>query len=139
MSKLDELLNEQLGLVTAIKELLAEEFVVLKERRAFSLPEIEKRKQSLLETITANDKTISEQPDRDRLKNDLKQAKEHIVDILKECHRQNAVNGKLIQMSMVANRRLGQVLSQIKDRNSMTYTSEGSTTTSSSSGLNIEC
>ena len=136
---LPDLLNRQKEILKQINDLLKEEFGVLKECQAFSLPGIDQKKQVLLNELTANDKTIGQLPNRDELKTTYKKAREEIQDLLKECHRQNAVNGKLIVMCMAANRRLGTTLSKIKDRNSMTYDDHGATHSISSSGMDIQC
>lgn len=136
---LPELLARQKEVLKQINALLLEEFGALKERQAFSLPAIDKKKQVLLNELTANDKTIGSLPNKDELKTIYLKDREEIQDLLKECHRQNSVNGKLIVMSMAANRRLGMTLSKIKDRNSMTYDDRGSTHSISSSGMDIQC
>ncbi len=136
---LSELLNRQKEVLQQINNLLREEFGALKERQAFSLPAINQKKQVLLKELSTNDQTIGKLPNRDELKTTYKKEREEIQELLKECHRQNAVNGKLIVMCMAANRRLGTTLSKIKDRNSMTYDDKGSTHSISSSGMDIQC
>lgn len=139
MVAIEELLEQQSVLLDQINSVLKEEFAVLKERQAFSLPEIENKKTSIINKIRALDKTIGEHPDCQLLKTTLKPKKDDILNKLKECQKQNSVNGKLIQMSMAANRRLGATLSQLKDRSSMTYDDKGATHSYASSGIKIEC
>ena len=40
---------------------------------------------------------------------------------------QNDINGRLLELSIVSNRRLATFLSQLRDRNSLTYDAKGNT------------
>ncbi|MBQ8706837.1 MAG: flagellar protein FlgN [Succinivibrionaceae bacterium] len=138
-ASLSAFLERQKQILDELNKLLKDEFAVLKNRQAFSLPKINQRKQALLSELTANDRAIGQLPDRDDLKTVYKTQMEEIQKQLQICQKQNAVNGRLIQLSITSNRRLGMTLSKLKDRNSMTYDDKGATHSSASSGMNIEC
>ncbi|MFM7967731.1 flagellar export chaperone FlgN [Aeromonas sp. A-5] len=46
---------------------------------------------------------------------------------LDACQAQNDINGRLLELSIVSNRRLATFLSQLRDRNSLTYDAKGNT------------
>jgi flagella synthesis protein FlgN len=139
MPTLQELLNVQNQQLDEINSLLNEEFLILKNKKAMALPEIEQKKAAVIDKIQKLDKVISEHPDCQLLKTTFKEQKDQILEKLKNCHRQNAVNGKLIQLCMASNRRLGSTLSKLKDRSSVTYDDKGSTHSISSGGIEISC
>lgn len=138
MTLLPELLAQQNLLLDSLLTLLEEEFNFLKQRQAFELPEIASQKQLLLEQIQQQDQQISQHPDRESLKGELSTIKETILEKLRHCQERNEVNGKLIEMNLTANRRLGNVLTQLRDKNSMTYDHKGSTRASGGSNLNLK-
>ena len=46
---------------------------------------------------------------------------------LDACQEQNDLNGRLLELSIVSNRRLASFLSKLRDRNSLTYDAKGNT------------
>ena len=138
MTLLPELLEHQNLLLDSLLTLLEEEFNFLKQRQVSELPEIAHQKQQLLEQLQQQDQQISQHPDRDALKDELSPLKEALVEKLRHCQDKNEVNGKLIELNLAANRRLGSVLTQLRDRNSMTYDSKGSARASGGSNLNLK-
>ena len=138
MTLLPELLEHQNLLLDSLLTLLEEEFNFLKQRQVSELPEIAHQKQLLLEQLQQQDQQISQHPDRDALKDELSPLKELLVEKLRHCQEKNEVNGKLIELNLAANRRLGSVLTQLRDRNSMTYDNKGSTRASGGSNLNLK-
>ena len=138
MTLLPELLEHQNLLLDSLLTLLEEEFNFLKQRQVSELPEIAHNKQQLLEQIQQQDQQISQHPNRDALKDELSPLKELLVEKLRHCQEKNEVNGKLIELNLAANRRLGSVLTQLRDRNSMTYDNKGSTRASGGSNLNLK-
>ena len=139
MPTLEELLNIQNQQLDEINTLLNEEFMILKNKKALALPEIETKKTAVIDKIQKLDRTIAAHPDCNLLKTKYKDQKDQILKKLKNCHRQNAVNGKLIQLCMASNRRLGSTLSKLKDHNSVTYDDKGTTHSISSGGIEISC
>ena len=138
MTLLPELLERQNLLLDSLLTLLEEEFNLLKQRQVSELPEIANQKQQLLEQLQQQDHQISQHPDRDALKDELSPLKEMLVEKLRDCQEKNEVNGKLIELNLAANRRLGSVLTQLRDRNSMTYDSKGSARAFGGSNLNLK-
>jgi flagella synthesis protein FlgN len=133
------LLERQKLILTKLDKLLKDEFAALKNRQAFSLPQISQQKQKLLNELNANDAAIGKLPESGELKTTFRSHMEEIQKQLQNCQRQNSVNGRLIQLSIASNRRLGMTLSKLKDRNSLTYDDKGSTHSSSSTGMDIQC
>lgn len=133
------LLERQKLILTKLDKLLKDEFAALKNRQAFSLPQISQQKQKLLNELNANDAAIGKLPESGELKTTFRCHMEEIQKQLQNCQRQNSVNGRLIQLSIASNRRLGMTLSKLKDRNSLTYDDKGSTHSSSSTGMDIQC
>ena len=133
------LLERQKLILTKLDKLLKDEFAALKNRQAFSLPPISQQKQKLLNELNANDAAIGKLPESGELKTTFRSHMEEIQKQLQNCQRQNSVNGRLIQLSIASNRRLGMTLSKLKDRNSLTYDDKGSTHSSSSTGMDIQC
>lgn len=138
MTGLNELLLQQDKLLDDMMLLLEEEFVLLKQRQALSLPDIASKKQLLLEQLQRNDASISQHPDQPQLNGPLSAQKEHLVEKLRQCQERNEVNGKLLELSLASNRRLSGVLSQIRDRNSMTYDSKGTAHAAGNMNLNLK-
>lgn len=126
MTELTELLQHQDSLLDNLLTLLEEEFTLLKQRQALSLPDLASKKQQLLEQLQHNDQTIGQHPDQEQLRGLLAEQKTQLVEKLRHCQERNEVNGKLLAMSLASNRRLAGVLNQIRDRNSMTYDNKGS-------------
>ena len=138
MTGLNELLLQQDKLLVDMMLLLEEEFVLLKQRQALSLPDIASKKQLLLEQLQRNDASISQHPDQPQLNGPLSAQKEHLVEKLRQCQERNEVNGKLLELSLASNRRLAGVLTQIRDRNSMTYDSKGTAHAAGNMNLNLK-
>ena len=135
MMSLTELLQSQDVLLDDLLTLLQQEKELLQQRQALALPDLAKNKQQLLEQLQYQDHCIAEHPERERLTSDLQTAREALIHKLQQCQERNEVNGKLIEMSLTANRRLGTVLTQVRDRNSLTYDQRG--TPRAAGGLNL--
>lgn len=127
MMDLPSLLRAQDEHLSRMQAVLAEEFDLLKQHQALALPALAERKQQLLAAIEALDKELAEQPDlRQRLAafpSEL-QALQRKLDA---CQEQNDLNGRLLELSIVSNRRLASFLTKLRDRNSLTYDAKGNT------------
>ncbi|MCS3455444.1 flagella synthesis protein FlgN [Aeromonas sp. BIGb0405] len=127
MMSLAALLQQQHDQLTQMQGLLSEEFELLKQRRALELPTLAERKQQLLGAIEALDTSLAQQPDlQDRLAHQP-DIMARIADALVACQQQNDTNGRLLELSIVSNRRLAGFLNQLRDRNSLTYDAKGNT------------
>ncbi|MFG0834974.1 flagella synthesis protein FlgN [Aeromonas bivalvium] len=127
MMDLAELLQRQHDQLAQMQALLTEEFALLTQRRALELPPLAQRKQQLLGAIEALDDTLTQQPDLPAQLASQPDLMARITDSLAACQQQNDINGRLLELSMVANRRLAGFLSQLRDRNSLTYDAKGNT------------
>ncbi|MGE6107333.1 flagella synthesis protein FlgN [Aeromonas sobria] len=127
MMDLAELLQRQHDQLAQMQALLTEEFALLTQRRALELPPLAQRKQQLLGAIEALDETLVQQPDLPAQLASQPDLMARISDSLAACQQQNDINGRLLELSMVANRRLAGFLSQLRDRNSLTYDAKGNT------------
>ncbi|MFM4704385.1 flagella synthesis protein FlgN [Aeromonas bivalvium] len=127
MMDLAELLQRQHDQLAQMQALLTEEFALLTQRRALELPPLAQRKQQLLGAIEALDETLVQQPDLPAQLASQPDLMARITDSLAACQQQNDINGRLLELSMVANRRLAGFLSQLRDRNSLTYDAKGNT------------
>lgn len=138
MMSLTELLQSQDALLDNLLALLQQEKELLQQRQALALPDLAKSKQQLLEQLQYQDHCIAEHSERERLTGDLQPSREALMHKLQQCQERNEVNGKLIEMSLTANRRLGTALTQVRDRNSLTYDQRGTPRAAGGLNLNIK-
>lgn len=116
--------DEQLSRMQAV---LAEEFDLLKQHQALALPALAERKQQLLAAIEALDKELAEQPDLRQRLAAFPSELQALQNKLDACQEQNDLNGRLLELSIVSNRRLASFLTKLRDRNSLTYDAKGNT------------
>ena len=138
MTALAELLRHQDSLLDQMMALLDEEFALLKQRQALSLPDISSKKQQLILQLQQNDEQIGLHPDHQLLQSQFAEFKEQLVNKLHQCQERNEVNGKLLELSLASNRRLAGVLTQIRDRSSMTYDNKGNPHSVGGINLNLK-
>lgn len=127
MMDLSSLLHTQDDYLTQMQGILEEEFRLLEQHQALALPALTERKQQLLTAIETLDKTLAEMPE---LALQLAAYPDEMVQLrekLDACQTQNDINGRLLELSIVSNRRLATFLSQLRDRNSLTYDAKGNT------------
>lgn len=122
-----ELLHAQDDNLSQMQGLLAEEFDLLKAHRALALPALADRKQQLLVAIETLDKTLAGQPDLQQRLGAFPDQLQVLQAKLEACQEQNNLNGRLLELSIVSNRRLASFLSKLKDSNSLTYDAKGNT------------
>ncbi len=120
-----DILKEQVQLLNQLDEVLDQECILLKQRKALELPPLSKIKTDILLKLQTNDTSLKNHPERDLLKTDLLKAKNMILDKLAEVKRKNDVNGRLIELNMAASRRLSASLVQMRDTSTMTYDERG--------------
>ena len=127
MMDLPSLLRAQDDNLSQMQGLLAEEFDLLKAHRALALPALADRKQQLLVAIETLDKTLAGQPDLQQRLGAFPDQLQALQAKLEACQEQNNLNGRLLELSIVSNRRLASFLSKLKDSNSLTYDAKGNT------------
>ena len=57
---------------------------------------------------------------------------------LQSCQERNEVNGKLIELNLLSNRKLAAELCQLRDKNKLTYDNRGNTQPGKNGSLNIK-
>ncbi|MGL5812511.1 MAG: flagella synthesis protein FlgN [Aeromonas sp.] len=127
MMDLPSLLRTQDDNLSQMQGVLAEEFDLLKQHRALALPALAERKQQLLTAIEALDKTLAEQPDLRQQLSAFPAQLQALQSKLDACQEQNDLNGRLLELSIISNRRLASFLSKLRDSSSLTYDAKGNT------------
>ena len=112
MMDLPSLLHAQDDNLSQMQGLLAEEFDLLKAHRALALPALAERKQQLLEAIETLDKTLAELPDLQQQLGAFPTQLQALQAKLEACQEQNNLNGRLLELSIISNRRLASFLSK---------------------------
>lgn len=136
---LSEYLNEQDQLLENVTKVLSREYQAIKNRRIADLENIAEEKSSLMLQLQANDQRLKLHPETARLKTDYLSRVMAVKAKLSQCKMMNETNGKLIALSMAANRRLSSVLMVARDRLSrnMTYNDKGATVATGPLRVNI--
>ena len=127
MMDLPSLLHTQDEYLSRMQGLLEEEFNLLKQHQALALPELAERKQKLLADIEVLDQTRARRPGLQQQLSAFPEQMNALREKLDACQEQNDLNGRLLELSIVSNRRLASFLSQLRDRNSLTYDAKGNT------------
>ena len=127
MMDLPSLLRAQDDNLSQMQGLLAEEFDLLKAHRALALPALADRKQQLLVAIEMLDKTLADLPDLQQQLGAFPTQLQSLQAKLEACQEQNNLNGRLLELSIVSNRRLASFLSKLRDSSSLTYDAKGNT------------
>ena len=124
----------------ALQLLLEEEKLCLKEKSFGELNTLLFNKQKLLQNIGNSDKIISTEENLAIINSDdaLSDLKNDIELRLRECKKNNEINGKLIEVSMKSNKHLMQLLTQTKGKNTVTYDQKGVLNRASLLGRNIQ-
>lgn len=139
MKTLDDYLDEQDAILDAVIKILNREYQVIKERRLDELETIAEEKSSFMLKLQSNDQRLKLHPDSAMLKTVHLERVNHIKEKLAQCKMMNETNGKLISLSIAANRRLTSVLMSARDRMSrnMTYNDKGNTVATGPLRVNI--
>lgn len=136
---LTEYLNEQDVLLENVSKVLSREYQAIKNRRIAELESIAEEKSSLMLKLQANDQRLKLHPESARLKTEYLDRVKAVKAKLSKCKMMNETNGKLIALSMAANRRLSSVLMVARDRLSrnMTYNDKGNTVATGPLRVNV--
>ena len=135
-----EKLSELLETTQALQALLEEEKQCLTKKSFSQLNTLLFNKQKLLQNIGNSDKIISTEDNLAIIENNetLSDLKDTIETRLRECKKENDINGQLIEMSMKSNKHLMQILTQAKGQNTVTYDQKGVLNRGSLLGKDIE-
>lgn len=133
-------LSELSETIQALHELLDEEKNCLKEKSFDGLNTLLFNKQKLLQNINSYNKLISTPENLALIQqnSELVALQGEIQTNLQLCQKNNAINGRLIELSMKSNKHLMQILTQAKGKNSVTYDQKGLLSGGSLLGKNIE-
>lgn len=136
---LTEHLSQLLNTTQELQQLLEQEKLCLKEKSFNDLNTILFNKQKLLQSITSTNKLVSTAKNLQTIQQDntLSTLKKEIELRLKECKKNNEINGQLVEMSMKSNKHLMQLLTLEKGKNSVTYDQKGTLNAASLLGRNI--
>lgn len=139
MKTLDDYLDEQDAILDAVIKILNREYQVIKERSLDELETIAEEKSSFMLKLQSNDQRLKLHPDSAMLKTVYIERVNLIKEKLAQCKMMNETNGKLISLSIAANRRLTSVLMSARDRMSrnMTYNDKGNTVATGPLRVNI--
>lgn len=121
--------------IKAFLETLSEEFVALKNRDLDNITRLSESKAQLLAQLSDIDSLAQTQAETET---EYKNWRQEFATQLKHCRMQNEINGKLIELSLVSNRKLAVVLAKARDKDSLTYNGHGLTQPSSSLPLGIK-
>lgn len=134
-----EYLDEQDNLLESVHKVLTREYNAIKNRRTEELESIAEEKSSLMLQLQANDQRLKLHPEAPRLKGEFMPRVNAVKEKLRQCKLLNETNGKLIALSLAANRRLSSVLMGARDRLSrnMTYNDKGATVATGPLRVNI--
>lgn len=130
--QLEVLENQQDNNLTTLLTVLEEEFEALKARRLNDLTEVTQRKQELLDVIQEIDADIAQTVKENNIKPN-RDKQEHLQEKLKHCKYQNEVNGKILELSLLANQRFMHFFAAMRDEGSLTYDAKGKTNVSNNS------
>lgn len=139
MKTLDDYLDEQDAILDAVIKILGREYQSIKDRRLDDLEAIAEDKSSFMLKLQSNDQRLKLHPDSAMLKTVYLPRVNAIKEKLAQCKMMNETNGKLISLSIAANRRLTSVLMNARDRMSrnMTYNDKGNTVATGPLRVNV--
>lgn len=131
--KILSLLTLQLNHVKQLETLLSDEKKSLINRDYKTIMSLSQQKQQLMLRLSEIDKEISLTNDNNPFIGDALIKKEQILLLLSQCHQNNLINGKSIELSMNSLERLQRSLIQKRASKSMTYNAKGATKSNFSS------
>jgi len=129
------LLNNQEAELTKLHSLLCSELEILKNRELAILEQASTEKEAILTKVNQLDKEISHYASLDALQQDETHREQvsRIINLLRDCKKQNEVNGQIINNSQIAINRFKNLLQKSISNNTMTYDSKGKTSISNRS------
>jgi flagella synthesis protein FlgN len=137
---LENKLSQQQQHISDLQELLEEEKRCLTEKDFSSFSEILFNKQKLLQAISTLDQQLTTESNLLEItqNQELISLKIALENSLKDCQKLNAINGRLITLSMKSNKHFMQLMTQATGKNSITYDQKGSLNGGKLLGKNIQ-
>lgn len=133
-----EILKCQDDILNKLKKVLADEYEILKNRKAMDLVPLSEAKSKLLLELQTNEQSIKCHSEKHRLKEDYDKFRVLLSNKLNEIKKQNEINGRLVDLNLAANRRLTAALIETRDKNTMTYDQKGNQNASRGKHFNFE-
>lgn len=133
-----EILKAQENILDELFVVIADEFEVLKARKAFDLTAITEKKSNLLLELQSNDSALKFHSEKERLETEFLTQRKVITQKLADLQQKNDVNGRLIELNLTASRRLAASLVQLRDRSTMTYDGKGNQNAMRGKHMNFE-
>ena len=133
-------LLQQKQYVDNLQTILEEEKRCLAEKDFAAFSNILSDKQKILQNISALDKELTTEKNLLEIKenNELSEIKVSLQTQLQSCQKLNAINGRLITLSMKSNKHFLQLMTQATGKNSITYDQKGSLNGGKLLGKNIQ-
>ena len=129
------LLDKQELELAKLHTALINELDVLKSKELSTLEATSAEKENILNNINQLDQEIGHYTSLDALQQDEnhKEQVARIINLLRECKKQNEINGQIINNSQIAINRFKNMLQTSIANNTMTYDSKGKTSISNKS------
>lgn len=137
---LQEKLSQQLQHIQDLQIILEEEKRCLTEKDFSTFSDILFNKQKILQTISSLDQQLTTEQNLKEIAENiaLNEIKSSLETQLKDCQKLNAINGKLVTLSMKSNKHFLQLMTQATGKNSVTYDQKGSLNSGKLLGKNIQ-
>lgn len=135
---ISEILKAQENILDELFVVIADEFEVLKARKALDLTAITEKKSNLLLELQSNDSALKFHSEKERLETEFLTQRKVITQKLADLQQKNDVNGRLIELNLTASRRLAASLVQLRDRSTMTYDGKGNQNAMRGKHMNFE-
>ena len=121
------LLTQQKSQLELLLEITEQELELIVKRKALELPPLAERKQTLLTHIQATDAELAHHPERERLTTEFQPQVDSLRQLVANCQEQSQIAEQLLEQSLNGVRQLGNILSRMHERQSMTYDQKGHT------------
>ncbi|ART83347.1 flagellar biosynthesis protein FlgN [Oceanisphaera profunda] len=121
------LLVQQKSQLELLLDITQQELELIVHRKALELPPLAEQKQTLLTQIQSTDAELANHPERERLSSDYLPQVNSLRQLVEQCQEQSQVAEQLLEQSLNGVRQLGNILSRLHERQSMTYDQKGHT------------
>lgn len=121
------LLVQQKSQLELLFEITQQELDLIVKRKALELPPLAEQKQALLADIQAVDTELANHPERARLSDEFLPQISSLRQLVASCQERSQVAEQLLEQSLNGVRQLGNILSRLHERQSVTYDQKGHT------------